>query len=335
MPRKTALLFLLASLALFPVVAAPLRIGVFIPGIREGSPTYEDLAKGAERFVSEIPGATLKVFEAGFDQAAWQEKLTSFVATGSFDIVITSNPSLPDLIDKLLGLFPKQKFICLDGMKTGNPNLYTVLYNQTEQGYLTGYLAGLISTSSLPGANPARKVGMIIGQHYPVMDRLILPGFEQGLKAVDAGFTLDLRVLGNWFDATKAAELAKSMFEGGVDVVLPICGSASQGVIKAAQDGGRYLLFFDSDEYARAPASILGCTALRQEELAYGKLKDAYAGKLKYGAAEVVGVREGYIEFLDRNPSYVNGVPAAAKARLAAIIARFRNGSLSFPVPAL
>ena len=54
MPRKTALLFLLASLALFPVVAAPLRIGVFIPGIREGSPTYEDLAKGAERFVSEI-----------------------------------------------------------------------------------------------------------------------------------------------------------------------------------------------------------------------------------------------------------------------------------------
>ena len=68
MPRKTALLFLLASLAIFPVVAAPLRIGVFIPGIREGSPTYEDLAKGAERFVSEIPGATLKVFEAGFDQ---------------------------------------------------------------------------------------------------------------------------------------------------------------------------------------------------------------------------------------------------------------------------
>ena len=335
MPRKTVLVVCLAALVLLPALATPPRIGVFIPGIREGSPTYDDLARGAERFASEIPGATLKVFEAGFDQAAWQEKLTSFVATGSFDIVITSNPSLPDLIDKLLPLFPKQKFICLDGMKAGNPNLHTVLYNQTEQGYLTGYLAGLISMSSLPGANRAKKAGMIIGQHYPVMDKLIVPGFEQGLKAVDAGFTLDLRVLGNWFDATKAAELARSMFESGVDVVLPICGSASQGVVKAAQDGGKYILFFDSDEYSRAPASILGCSALRQEELAYGKLKEAYAGKLKYGTAEVVGVKEGYIEFLDRNPAYVNGVPAAAKARLGALIAMLRNGSLSFPIPAL
>jgi riboflavin transport system substrate-binding protein len=335
MLRKTTLLLCMAAMALFPALASPPRIGVFIPGIREGSPTYDDLAKGAERFIAEIPGASLKVFEAGFDQAAWQEKLTSFVATGSFDIVITSNPSLPDLIEKLLPLFPKQKFICLDGMKAGNPNLHTVLYNQTEQGYLTGYLAGLISTSSLPGANAARKAGMIIGQHYPVMDKLIVPGFEQGLKAVDPAFSLDLRVLGNWFDATKAAELAKSMFESGVDVVLPICGSASQGVIKAAQDGGKYLLFFDSDEYSRAPASILGCTALRQEELAYTKLKEAYSGKLKYGAAEVVGVREGYIEFLDRNSSYLNGVPAAAKAKVAALIARLKSGALSFPVPAL
>jgi simple sugar transport system substrate-binding protein len=333
--RKAALLLCLAAIALFAAPAAPLRIGVYIPGIREGSPTYDDLAKGAERFASEIPGASVKVFEAGFDQAEWQEKLTSFVATGSFDVVLTSNPSLPDLIDKIRPLFPAQKFICLDGMKTGNPNLHTVLYNQIEQGYITGYLAGLISTSSLPGANPAKKAGMIIGQHYPVMDKLIVPGFERGLKAVDPGFSLDLRVLGNWFDATKAADLAKSMFEDGVDVVLPICGSASQGVVVAAQNGGKYLLFFDSDEYGRAPASILGCTALRQEELAYSKLKEAYEGKLKYGAAEVVGVREGYIEFLDKSPSYLNGVPASARAKLGALIAKLKSGTLSFPIPSL
>ncbi|MCX7026191.1 MAG: BMP family ABC transporter substrate-binding protein [Spirochaetes bacterium] len=335
MLRKPALLFCLAAIAIFPVLASPPRIGVFIPGVREGSPTYDDLAKGAERFVSEIPGASLKVFEAGFDQAEWQEKLTSFVATGSFDIVITSNPSLPDLIDKISPLFPRQNFICLDGMKAGNPRLYTVLYNQTEQGYLTGYLAGLISTSALHGANPAKKAGMIIGQHYPVMDQLIVAGFEQGIKAVDPGFLLDLRVLGNWFDATKAAELAKSMFSGGVDVILPICGSASQGVIKAAQEEGKYLLFIDSEEYGRAPASILGCTALRQEKLAYGKLKEAFEGRLKYGSADVVGVKEGCIEFLDKSPSYLKGVPEAARAKMDALITRLKSGALSFPIPKL
>lgn len=318
-----------------PAFAKPPRIGVFIPGVREGSPTYSDLAAGAERLAAEIPGASVKIFEAGFNQAEWQEKLTSFVATGNYDFILTSNPSLPDLIGAISPMFPKQKFISLDGMKPGNPNLYTVLYNQTEQGYITGYLAGLLSLSSLPGANAAKKVGLIIGQHYPVMDKLIIPGFEQGLKAADPAFQLDVRVLGNWYDATKAAELARSMIDSGVDVILPICGSASQGVIKTAQDAGKYLLFFDSDEYARAPKTILGCTALRQENLAYTKLKEAVEGKLAFGKADIVGMREGYIELLNANPSYLDGVPKSVQAKVAEAIARIKNGSLSFKVPQL
>jgi len=53
----------------------------------------------------EIPGASIKVFEAGFNQAEWQEKLTSFVATGNYDFILTSNPSMPDLIAAVSPLF--------------------------------------------------------------------------------------------------------------------------------------------------------------------------------------------------------------------------------------
>lgn len=331
---KPRLICVLAILALaFPVFAKSPKIGVFIPGVREGSPTYSDLAAGASRLVAEIPGATLKVFEAGFNQAEWEEKLTSFVATGNYDFILTSNPSMPDLIQKISPMFPKQKFVCLDGMSPGNPNLYTVLYNQSEQGYITGYLAGLLSLSDLAGANQAKKVGMIIGQHYPVMDKLIVPGFEQGLKAADPSFQLDLRVLGNWYDATKAAELAGSMIDGGVDVILPICGSASQGVIKTAQDSNKYLVFFDSDEYARAPKNILGCIALRQENLAYTKLKEAVEGRLAFGNADIVGMKDGYIELLDKNPSYLEGVPQSVRGKVSAAIAKIKSGALSFKIP--
>ncbi|HEY9054613.1 MAG TPA: BMP family ABC transporter substrate-binding protein [Rectinemataceae bacterium] len=330
---------LLLGLALLCLVGAafakPLKVAVFIPGVRAGSPIYDGLAKGVERFASENAGTGVKVFEAGFNQAEWEEKLTSLVATGEYDILITSNPSLPDLIAKISPAFPKQKFICLDGQKSGVPNLYTVLYNQLEQGYVTGYLAGLVSLSSLPGANPDKKVGLVIGQHYPVMDKLIAPGFEQGIKAVDPAFQLDTRVVGNWFDATKAADLAKSMIASGVDVILPICGSASQGVLKSAQEAGKYLVFFDGDEFARAPKTILGCTILHQEELAYTKLKAAAEGKLLFGTADVVGMRDGYIEFLDKHPSYLEGVPQAVRAKVDAVVSQIKSGKLQFKVPAL
>lgn len=333
---KKILFLSLAILALAaPAFAKPIKIAVFIPGVRAGSPIYDNMAKGVERLVAETPGASIKVYEAGFNQAEWEEKLTSLVATGEYDYLVTSNPSLPDLINKISPSFPKQKFICVDGQLAGNPNLYTVLYNQLEQGYVTGYLAGLVSMSGLPGANPEKKVGLIIGQHYPVMDKIIAPGFEQGLKAADPGFQLDTRVVGNWFDATKAADLAKSMIASGVDVILPICGSASQGVVKTAQDAGKYVVFFDGDEYALAPKTILGCTVLYQDELTYTKLKAALEGKLPFGKAEVVGMADGYIEFLNKSPSYIEGVPAAVRAKVDAVIARIKSGKLVFKVPTL
>lgn len=311
------------------------RIGVFIPGAREGSPIYDTLAKGAERLVSEIPGASVRVIEAGFNQAEWEEKLTSFVASGKFDLVITSNPSMPELINKISKSFPKQKFICLDGYLAGNPNLYTALYNQLEQGYVNGYLSGLVSISGMKGTNPDKKIGMIIGQNYPVMDKMIIPGFTQGLKAVDPAFQLDIRVLGNWYDAAKAADLSRSIYAGGADVILPICGSASQGVVKVAQEVGKYLVFFDDDEFDRAPQNILGCAVLHQEELAYRSLKAAVEGKLPFGKAEVVGMKEGYIEFLDKNPAYIKNVPESIRKKVEAVIQAIKSGQLTFQVPSL
>jgi len=311
------------------------NIAVFIPGVRAGSPIYDGLAKGVEKAVAEMPGATAKVLEAGFNQAEWEEKLTSLVATGQYDLLVTSNPSMPDICAKVGASFPRQKFICLDGYLPGNSQIYSVLYNQTEQGYVTGYLAGLVTVSGMAGANRDKRVGLVIGQHYPVMDKVIAPGFEQGLRAVDAGIQLDLRVVGNWFDATKAADLAKSMLDAGADVILPICGSASQGVVKVAKDSGRYVVFFDGDEFARAPGTVLGCTVLHQEELAYATVKAAVAGKVAFGKADVVGMKDGYVEFLDKNPAYLNAVPAQLRAKMEGLLSRIRSGKVSFPVPQL
>lgn len=333
--RRFLTAFVLAIVAGTALWAQAPRIGVFIPGVREGSPIYDTMAKGAERLAAEISGASIKIFEAGFNQAEWEEKLTSFVASGKFDIVITSNPSMPELVNNVSKSFPKQKFICLDGYLPGNPNVYSALYNQLEQGYVTGYLAGLVSISGMKGTNPDKKIGMIIGQNYPVMDKMIIPGFMQGLKAADPAFQLDIRVLGNWYDAAKAADLSRSLYAAGADIILPICGSASQGAVKVAQETGKYLVFFDDNEFARAPDNILGCAVLHQEDLAYRSLKAAIEGKLPFGKADVVGMKEGYIEFLNTNPAYIKNVPEPIRKKVDAAIQSIKSGQLTFQVPSL
>jgi simple sugar transport system substrate-binding protein len=315
--------------------AKALKVALFIPGVRAGNAIYDGMARGIERAVAEAPGASLKVLEAGFNQAEWEEKLTSLAASDDYDLVVTSNPSMPELCAKVGAGFPKSKFLCLDGYLLGNPQVYTVLYNQVEQGYVTGYLAGLVTTSRMPGANAERKVGFLIAQHYPVMDKIIAPGFERGLKAVDPSISIDQRVLGNFYDAAKAADLARSMIGAGSDVLLSICGGANEGVYKAATAAGAYAVVFDGNDFARAPKAILGCTVLHQDELAYAKAKAAFAGKLAFGAAEIVSMKDGYIEFLEKDPAYLANVPADIRAKMAELVASIKGGKLVLPLPKL
>ena len=86
-------------------------------------------------------------------------------------------------------------------------------------------------------------------------------GCPRGFEAVDKSITLDYRVIGNWWDANKAADLANSMMDAGVDVILSIAGGAGQGTIKAAQARGRYVVYFDSNVYNLAPGTIMFLTA--------------------------------------------------------------------------
>jgi riboflavin transport system substrate-binding protein len=172
-----------------------------------------------------------------------------------------------------------------------------------------------------------------VAQEYPALSKEIIPGFTQGFTAADPRITLDYRVIGNWYDATKAADLANSMMDGGVDVILPIAGGAGQGVIKAAQERGRYVVYFDSNAYAIAPGTIVGCATLDQNRAVYETLKKALQGTLAFGKADVVDARTGFVDFADSDPLYTKNVSADVRARMADLVKKFRSGAMTLPVP--
>ncbi|HTX72557.1 MAG TPA: BMP family ABC transporter substrate-binding protein, partial [Rectinemataceae bacterium] len=222
-------------------------------------------------------------------------------------------------------------FFIADGFLPGNPHIHTVLYNQFEQGYIVGYLSGLVNRSSLPGVSKSHKAGLVAAQSYPTLDRLIVPGFERGLRDADPASVLETRQIGNWYDATKASELASSLFDAGSNVILPIAGAAGQGVISAAKSKGRYVVWFDGDGYGLAPGTVIGCSILRQDRLVYERVKAILGGAALFGKADIVGVRDGYVDFDGSGAAYRN-LPAPLRAAFEARMKMLHDGSLSFPV---
>lgn len=334
MPRRVTVLasvLLTMCLGFAPAPAAEaFGIGVFVPGVTAGSPLYEELVSGVVRVAEEYHHVTYRVFEAGFDQSQWEEKMLAFASQG-FDLIVTSNGAMPDVSLSAAEAFPRQKFLILDSIIAGHPQMHTVLYNQVEQAGIMGYLAGLVTTSNMPGATRGvLRVGLIAGQEYAALNHMIRPGFLLGARLVNPSIELDFRIIGNWWDANKAAELAHSMFDTGVDVIMTVCGSANQGVIQAAQDRGKYVLYIDADRYSLAPGTILGCASLAQEQAVYAFVRAAVSGQLAWGEATLLSVRDGYVDLVDENPLYVAGLPESLRARLAVFVNDLRSHDASW-----
>jgi simple sugar transport system substrate-binding protein len=318
-----------------PEQGKTLSVLVYITGVVAGSPTYEMLAAGAQEFADEHGNVKIKIYEAGFNQAEWEEQLRSMVAGGEYDLVLGSNPSLPEICANVGASFPTQRFIITDAEYSGNPQICTYLYNQYEQALFLGYLAGLVTTSAIPHSNSAKRIGFIAAQEYPLLNRQMVPGFIDGARRVDPGIELDFRVIGNWYDANKAAELASGMINAGVDVFTSIAGGAAQGLFRTIKERGAYAVNFNTNDYSQAPGFIVGCGRMEQKKLVKEILADVLAGKINYGSSKTVGVKEGYIDFIFDDPGYRDHVPAEIQQKFGAFMDDFRAGRVNYTVPAL
>jgi len=317
----------LLVVCLVATVAAAYNIGIYVPGVVAGSPLYEDLVAGVEMVAAENPDVTYKVLEAGFDQSTWESQMVAMAATEEYDLIISSNGSMPAVSLEAATVYPDQKFLFVDGVVAGNAQMYSVLYNQVEQGAVMGYLAGLVTTSDMEGANPDLKVGFIAGQEYEAMNLMIVPGYELGARLANPDIDVDFRVIGNWWDANKAGELANSMIDAGVDVIATACGGANQGVIQACQERGKYVLYLDKDDYALAPGTIIGCSALGQVQAVYENVKAAINGELVWGDYKILGISDGFVDFVDTNPLYESAVSAGVRADMQVFLDDLRGAA--------
>lgn len=320
------------------------NIALFIPGTLSGSPVYEMLYAGVEQAVTEYKHtqtANLTVIEAGTNQAEWGKKLTVLSSQKKYDVIISSNPSMPDFAAETLKSFPTQKFIFLDAYAQGNKNIATIQYNQREEAYLAGYAAALVTTASnikdpnekqvLTYANSDLKIALIAAQEYPVMNNVILPAVIEGAHAINSNISVDFRIIGNWYDATKGAEISKSLYDNGVDVIIPIAGGANQGIITAAQQYGFYISWFDDNGFTKAPGYVISSSVMQQKKMAYEQTKLFLEDKTEYGIPKTVGISDGYVQYVLDDKTFINTVPEVIRTKMNNVYTQIKSGELLLP----
>ncbi len=302
-------------------------VALFIPGQRAGSPIYDMLAIGLERLSVNRKELALTIIEAGSDQSAWQNQLTALAASGKYELIVSSNPALPALADEVTKGFPSQHFLIMDSDFSGNPHIATFQYDQREQAWLAGYLAGLAATGAVEGLEGKNRIALIAGQEYPAMDEIIAPWFLKGAQAVAPDFTLDFRTVGNWYDATRAAELARSAIRAGSLVLMPIAGGANQGVVQAASEEGAKVIWFDDDGFDRKRGTVIGSAILYQDRAVEELVKAWLDGELHFGQALKGNMAQGYIDFIQDNPVYLELVHPEAREKIKRAVDALKDGA--------
>jgi simple sugar transport system substrate-binding protein len=176
------------------------------------------------------------------------------------------------------------------------------------------------------------KLGLIAAQEYPVMNTILLPYYKLGAEAANKQSSVDFRIVGNWYDASKGAELTRAMAATGVDMILPICGGAAQGVITTAKELNLHLAWFDENGFDRAPGTIIACTQIKQDVIAREITRDFLAGKVNFGTVKTVGtLQDGYMEFITDNAQYQQAVPGSIQNLMMQMITQLKAGTIVLP----
>ncbi|HSK40506.1 MAG TPA: BMP family ABC transporter substrate-binding protein [Arenibaculum sp.] len=248
---------------------------------------------GAERF-SAATGIAYLEYEPR-NPAQFEQAVAALARRGATDIVCVGFYYATPLQD-LAPRFPDIRFTIVDAVVEA-PNVRSVVFEEHEGSFLTGVIAALTSRTG--------SIGFVGAMDIPLI-RKFIAGYEQGARHVRP----DIEVLVNFVGSTpeafndplRGAEVARSQFERGVDVVFAGAGTSNFGVFQQAVDAGRLAIGVDSDQGWMHPDHILTSMLKRVDLAVERSFEAARAGAWRPGTVEL-GLREGGVDyaFTDQN----------------------------------
>ena len=266
----------------------------------------EGIWNGLEKFRKET-GIKYREFEV--TQEAQREQFLRKLASRGSDPILAVGFGQAAAVEKVAKEFPKTRFSIIDVNWLNLPNIQGIAFKEHEGSFLVGVLAAMKSETA--------AVGFVGGMDIPLI-RKFACGYVQGVKFINPGVVVYQKMTGTtpaaWNDPARGAQLAKTMYDSGADIVYAAAGGTGLGVLQAAADNNKLSIGVDSNQNHLQPGSVLTSMLKRVDVAAYEVFKSAKNGTWKSGVKTLGLAEDGVGWALDEHNSKL--VTGAMKSKV-------------------
>jgi len=282
--------------------------------LRYTPPTGLDPTTGLRAAAKDL-GLRTKVLYGGYHLGGFLRTIAAAARTSDF-VIVGATPYVK-AVSKLTRQFPKTGFLVPDSVLdkkasfAGQRNVTGIEFADREDGYLAGYLAGLMTHG--------REAVSAVGGFPTQAVRDLIAGFRAGARRARPGIRVRVAYTGTFMSQHRCEAAANRQIDRGSAVVFDVAGECGFGALQAAGIRGVWGLGVDSDLSYLGP-QILASVVKRLDRATQLTVTLFASGQLPGGRDLRLDLASDSIGLVGIN----NRVPAAVRAKVEAVAAKLR-----------
>ncbi|MDN4494307.1 BMP family lipoprotein [Ureibacillus aquaedulcis] len=245
--------------------------------------------------------------DGGFDylqSAAESDYVTNLnsLIRRDFDLVFAVGFALHNAVAEVADQQQDAKIAIIDEVVAEKDNVASIMFRANEASYLAGVAAATETKSG--------KIGFLGGVTGEIIGGF-QAGFEAGVAAVNPDIEVDVEYAESFTDAAKGQQIAKRMYDSGVDIIFHAAGGVGNGLFTEAKErkakdpnANVWVIGVDRDQYDEGQVddstNIVLTSVLKRVDVAAKEVAQlAKDGEFPGGEVITYGLTDGGVDLAD------------------------------------
>lgn len=271
------------------VSADPIRVGLVYDTGGRGDLSFCDASYAGAKKAADQWEIELKEITPG--QSTDIERVLRQLARLKYDLIIGVGFLFQHPMTRVAADFPETNFAVVD-VEVKVPNVVSLLFKAHEGTFLVGAIAAMMTNTN--------RIGFVGGMNVPLLHSFEA-GYRAGAKAIHPEIEVIVDYAGvtpqAFSDPARGKELALAQYNKGADVILAAAGATSLGILEAAKEKSRFIIWVDSNGNHLARGLVL-TSMIKGVELAVYQTIQSVVEDNFTGGTKVYGLKEGGIQYI-------------------------------------